>query len=136
MKYALITLSIAIIMTFAGCSSMNRDAEASTFITEIDSVTAEIVRAIDEKPTTGIDRAQQILSERKSKLKASYDKLKDLKGYELSKTTTDKVVESVAKNVESISNLQIKYAEESVENRKFGEKLTKLSADFNSIFGV
>jgi allophanate hydrolase subunit 1 len=47
-----------------------------------------------------------------------------------------KFTDAVTKNVTAVNTLQIKYAGESVTDESFGEKLRKLSTDYNSIFGV
>jgi hypothetical protein len=135
MRNTLFVLMIACAAVFSGCS-MNKDAEINSFITDMDKLTGEIVKAVDEKPSTGVDRAQQLLDARKSEMKASFEKLKDVRGFQLSEEMKKKFTDSVAKNVEAVNTLQIKYVEESIEDKNFGEKLKKLSTDYNSIFGV
>lgn len=134
MKNTLFILIIALVAALSGCGK--KDAEVKSFIAEMDQVAIDIVRAVEEKPDTGVDRAQQILDTRKAQLKAKFDTLKQLRGYELSEETTKQFSEAVAKNVSDVSSLQVKYAEKSLESAKFAEKLNKLSDDFNSIFGV
>ncbi len=135
MKSTLFVLVIALVAALSGCG-MKKDAEVKSFIAEMDQVAIDIVRAVDEKPESGIDRAQQILDTRKTKLKAQFETLKQLRGYELSEETTKQFTDAVTKNAGAIAGLQVKYAEKSMSDEKFAEKLDKLSADFNSIFGV
>jgi hypothetical protein len=115
---------------------VKRDADVKSFIADIDQTAVDIARAVDERPETGVDRAQQLLDTRKPELKAKFETLKDLRGYQISEATTKEFADAVARNVEKVGELQIKYAEKSVDNEKFGQKLTKLADDFNSIFGV
>ena len=131
MKSTLFILIIALAAALSACG-VKKDSEVKAFIADIDQVAVDITRAVDEKPETGVDRAQQILDGRKSELKAKYDTLKELRGYQLSEEMSKSFVDSVARNVESVGNLQIKYAEKAT----VAKKLTKLSDDFNSIFGV
>ena len=135
MKSALFILIIGLAAALSACG-VKKDAEVKSFIADIDQVAVDIARAVDEKPETGVDRAQQLLDARKTDLKAKYDNLKELRGYQLSEEMSKQFVDSVARNVETVGNLQIKYADKGMDDAKFAKKLTKLSDDFNSIFGV
>lgn len=135
MKNGLLSLMIMIAMAFSACS-VNKDAEVGAFVTETDKLAAEIVRAVDEKPGSGVDQAQKMLDARKAELKAHFEKIKDVRGYQLSSEMSQKLTDSVTKKVESVGNLQIKYAEKAAGDKSFGQKLSRLSADFNSIYGV
>lgn len=135
MKKSLFSLVVLIATAFSACS-VNKDAEVGAFVTEMDKLAAEIVRTVDEKPATGVDEAQKLLDARKAALKSSFEKIKDVRGYELSKEMSRKLTDSVTKNVESVGGLQIKYVEKAAADKKFADKLKKLSDDFNSIYGV
>lgn len=135
MRNTLFVLLFTFAAVFSGCS-INKDAEINSFITDMDKLTEEIVKAVEEKPSTGINRAQQLLDARKNEMKASFEKLKDVRGFQLSEEMKKKFTDSIAKNVEAVNILQIKYVEESIEDRDFGEKLKKLSTDYNSIFAI
>jgi uncharacterized lipoprotein YehR (DUF1307 family) len=135
MKSTLFVLIFTLVAAFAGCG-VKKDADVKSFIADIDQMALDISRAVDEKPSTGVDRAQQLLDARKPELKAKFETLKDLRGYQISEDTTKEFSDAVTRNVEKVGNLQIKYAEASAENAKLGQKLTKLADDFNSIFGV
>lgn len=135
MKSTLFILIVTLAAAFSGCG-VKKDADVKSFIADIDQMAIDISRAVEEKPQTGVDRAQQLLDARKPELKAKFESLKDLRGYQLSEGTTKEFADAVARNVEKVGELQIKYAEESSENAKFAQKLTKLSNDFNSIFEV
>ena len=136
MKSALFILAISLVAALSGCG-VKRDAEVKSFIAEVDQVAIDIVRAVDEKPAVaGVETAQQMLERRKPQLKAKFETLKDLRGYQVSEETTKKFSEAVSKNVGAVMELQVKYAEQASEDEKFSEKLNKLSDDFNAIFGV
>ena len=136
MKSTLFVLIVTLVATLVGCGGVKRDAEVKSFVADIDQVAIDIARAVEEKPETGVDRAQQLLDAKKPELKAKFESLKDLRGYQISDGTTKEFADAVARNVEKVGDLQIKYAEKSLDNEKFGQKLSKLSEDFNSIFGV
>ncbi|HLM01036.1 MAG TPA: hypothetical protein VK400_08255 [Pyrinomonadaceae bacterium] len=137
MRNSLFILLIALVMTFSAACGLNRDAEVNSFVAEMDKLTAEIVSAVDEKPgTPGVERAQKLLDARKTELKANFEKLKDVRGFQLSRETTKKFTDAVAGNVESVNSLQIKYVDKTSADENFRQKLNKLSSDFNSIFGI
>ena len=135
MKKSLFGLVVLIALAFSACG-VKRDAEVGAFVGEMDKLAADIVRTVDEKPATGVDDAQKMLDARKGELKKSFEKLKDVRGYELSREMSQKLTDSVTKNVESVGGLQIKHVEKAAADRKFAEKLKKLADDFNSIYGV
>jgi hypothetical protein len=135
MKKSLFGLVVLIALAFSACG-INKDAEVGAFVTEMDKLAADIVRAVDEKPSAGVDDAQKMLDARKSELKAKFEKIKDVRGYQLSKEMSKKLTDSVTKNVETVGGLQIKYVEKAAADKSFSDKLKKLSDDFNSIYGV
>ena len=136
MKSTLFILIFTLVAALAGCGGIKKDAEVKSFVADIDQVALDIARAVDEKPETGVDRAQKLLDARKPELKAKFENLKDLRGFQVSEATTKEFADAVTRNVEKVGELQIKYAEKSLDDERFGEKLTKLSDDFNSIFGA
>jgi predicted component of type VI protein secretion system len=136
MKTIILGILFFMVLALAGCGS-NKDAEVDTFVADMDKLAGQIVTKVNANPTaSGIDEAQKILDKQKSDLKARYDKLKELRGYELSEAVMKKFTDSVAKNIETIGGLQIQHAEQTVGDEAFGKKMNKLYTDFNSIFGV
>lgn len=136
MKSTILGLLILTVLAFAGCSA-NKDAEVKTFVTEVDKITNEITTKINSNPTAaGVEEAQKVLDGKKSDLKSRYDKLKELRGFELSEPVMKSFTDSISKNMESIADLQIKNAEKTVTDEAFGKKLNKLYTDYNAIFGV
>jgi hypothetical protein len=135
MKSAILLTIVMLAAAFSACS-VNRDAEVKSFVADVDQVAIDIVREVDSKPETGVDRAQQLLDNRKEGLKAKFETFKDLRGYQLSGDLTKRFTEAVTENVSKVTSLQVKYADKSAEDAKFAQKLNKLSDDFNSIFGV
>lgn len=135
MKRSLLGLTLVIVAFLAACAGANKDAEVKAFITDTDKLAADIVRTAGENPS-GVDKAQKILDERKTELKNSFIKLKDVREYQLSKGMTEKLTDSVTKNVEAVNGLQLKYVEETASDAKLAAKLKKLSDDFTSIYDV
>jgi xylose isomerase len=135
MKNTIFIFAILLAAAFSGCG-VNKDAEVKAFVTDVDQLTTEIVRTIDAKPGAGVDEAQKMLDARKDKLKTEFEKLKKLRGYELSREMTEQLTEALTKNIATIASLQIKYAEKSATDIHFGKKLDKLATDYNSIFEI
>lgn len=134
----MISLTILIYLAFAAaCGAINKDADVNSFVAEVDRLSAEIVQTVDAEPTvSGVGKAQKLLDARKNDLKQNYDKLKELRGFQLSQDTAKKFADAIAKDISSVGSLQIKYAEKTFDDASFGKKLSELSSDFNSIFGV
>lgn len=136
MRKTIFGILILSVMAFAGCSA-NKDADVKAFMTDVDKITNEITTKINSNPTSaGVEEAQKILDGKKSDLKSRYNKLKELRGYELSEPVMKSFTESVSKNMESVADLQIKNAEKTITDEVFGKKLNKLYTDYNAIFGV
>ena len=55
MNSTLFILIITLIAASSGCG-VKKDSEVKSFIAEMDQVAIDIVRAVDEKPETGVDR--------------------------------------------------------------------------------
>ncbi|HEX8250638.1 MAG TPA: hypothetical protein VF599_20865 [Pyrinomonadaceae bacterium] len=131
MKTTILGILLLMVLAFAGCGS-NKDTEVNAFVADTDKLAGQIVTKVNANPTAnGIDEAQKILDKQKSDLKARYDKLKELRGYELSEAVMKKFTDSVAKNIETIGGLQIQHAEQTVGDEAFGKKMNKLYTDFN-----
>ena len=137
MKTTILGILILTVLAFSACGGVNKDAEVTAFVTDVDKVTSEITTKVNTNPSAaGVDEAQKILDAKKADLKARYDKLKELRGYELSEPVMKKLTDSISKNMESVANLQIQNVEKTVEDEAFGKKMNKLYTDYNAIFGV
>ena len=137
MKKLVLGLMILTSLVFAACSGAGKDAEVNAFVTDSDKLATEIVQKVKANPTArGIEEAQKILEARKTDLKAKYDKLKTVSGYEVKEETMKKFTDSTFKNIESVNGLKIDYVDQTLEDAVFGEKINKLVTDFNALYGV
>lgn len=108
MKTTILGILFLVILAFAGCGGTNKDAEVNAFVADMDKLAGQIVTKVSAEPTaSGIDEARKVPDKQKSDLKARYDKLKELRGYEPSEAVMKKFTDSVAKNIETIGGLQI-----------------------------
>lgn len=124
-KYLAIALLAFSCLTLAGCQ---KDAEVGKFITDLDAVSKDVVKAVDDSPNeAGVDAAQKILDGKKGDIKSQLDALKTARA---STEMTEKLTTSVKNNVSSVLGLQSKYIQESMNNPGFKEKLDKLGKDY------
>jgi hypothetical protein len=138
MKTTTFGILILTILAFAAaCGGANNDAEVSAFVADMDKVTGDITAKVKANPSVaGIEEAQKILDGKKSDLKARYDKLKELRNFEVSEAVMKKFTDSISRNMESVADLQIENADKTVSDEAFGKKINKLYTDYNGIFGV
>ena len=124
-KYIAIALLAFSCLTLAGCQ---KDAEVGKLIADMDAVTKEIVKAVDDSPNeAGVDAAQKALDAKKGDIKSQLDGLKTARA---STEMTGKLETSVKNNVTAVIGLQGKYIQESLNNPAFKEKLDKLGKDY------
>lgn len=138
MKTTIFGILILTILAFAAaCGGVSKDTEVSAFVADIDKVTGDITAKVKANPSVaGIEEAQKILDGKKSDLKARYDKLKELRNFEVSEAVMKKFTDSISRNMESVADLQIENADKTVSDEAFGKKINKLYTDYNQIFGV
>jgi hypothetical protein len=130
------TFALGVIALFCiasiGCS---KDAEINSFLTEWDAVTNEIVQKIDTNPSAaGVDEAQKTWDAKKSDLKARWDKVKDARGYQVSKDTQKKLEESANKNVSALTGVMSKNAVKLATDKSAADKFKKLMEDYGNTF--
>ena len=137
MKKLVLGLMILTSLVFAACSGAGKDAEVNAFVTDSDKLASEIVQKVKANPTAkGVEEAQKVLEAKKADLKAKYDKLKTVSGYEIKEETMKKFTDSTFKNIESVNGLKIDYVDQTLDDAVFGEKINKLVTDFNALYGV
>lgn len=119
-------------LTFTGCS---KDAEINSFLTEWDAVTNEIVQKIDTNPSSaGVDDAQKAWDEKKTDLKAKWDKVKDARGFQVSKDVQKKLEESAKKNVTALTAVMSKNVVKLATDKGAADKFKKLMEDYGNTF--
>lgn len=124
-KYLAIALLAFSCLTLAGCQ---KNAEVGKFITDLDAVSKDVVKAVDDSPNeAGVDAAQKILDAKKGDIKSQIDALKTARA---STEMTEKLTTSVKNNLSAVVGLQSKYIQESMNNPAFKEKLEKLGKDY------
>jgi hypothetical protein len=76
------------------------------------------------------------LDDKKSDIKAQYETISKLRQAQVSQDMMKKLTDSTTKNISSVNGLQIDFATKTVGDKEFGEKITKLVKDYNSLYGV
>lgn len=119
-------------VTLVGCS---KDAEINSFLTEWDAVTNEIVRKIDADPSlAGVDEAQKTWDEKKADLKVKWDKIKNVRGFQVSKDTQKKMEESAQKNVTALTAVMSRNVMELATDKDAVDKFGNLMEDYGNTF--
>lgn len=119
-------------LSLVGCS---KDAEINSFLTEWDAVTNEIVQKIDADPSSaGVEDAQKIWNEKKADLKAKWDKIKDARGFQVSKDMQKKMEESAQKNVSVLTAVMSKNMVKLARDKDAADKFKNLMEDYGTTF--
>lgn len=126
-------LLIAATVLLTGC---NRDAEIEMALAEVNSFTAELVKRVESAPdrTAGVDDAQQYLDSRKREIKAQASLLARIRGIQVSDATQKKMIEAVKRDQMTVTSLQSKYMNISINDAAFKTKLDKLVSDYLDLF--
>jgi hypothetical protein len=119
-------------LSLIGCS---KDAEINSFLTEWDAVTNEIVQKIDANPSsTGVGDTQKTWNEKKADLKVKWDKIKDARGFQVSKDTQKKMEESAQKNVSALTAVMSKNLVKMARDKNAADKFRNLMEDYDNTF--
>jgi hypothetical protein len=119
-------------LSLVGCS---KDAEINSFLYEWDAVTNEIVQKIDADPSSaGVADAQKTWDEKKADLKAKWDKIKDARGFQVSKDTQKKMEESAQKNVSALTAVMSKNVVKMARDKDAADKFRNLMEDYGNTF--
>ena len=131
-KNVCLLLLIASCAVLAGCS---KDAEIDAFITELDSITTDMVSKIDADPSAaGIDAAQKIYDSRKPELQSKWDAIKGARGFQVSEDAKKKLEQSLTKNISALSGAMIKNAMKLASDPGARDKFQKLVKDYTDTF--
>jgi hypothetical protein len=127
-------LAIACLLV-VGCK---KDAQIESVIAELHSFSEELTQKVQSapNPAIGIDDAQKLMDVRKADLQAKMKSIKDIRGYQVSKETQQKMTDTLSKDAMSVAGLQMKYLAVSMKDPVFKGKLDKLIKDYTEIFKI
>jgi hypothetical protein len=128
----ILTLGIVLLLclSFAGCG--NKDAEVSSFTSDFEKVTDEIVAKIEANPTAqGVDEAQAILDGRKADLKSKWAAIKDVRGAQLSSDGRKNLEDSMKRTAEKMNSATAK-----INDPEAATKYQKLVKDWSDIIAA
>jgi hypothetical protein len=133
-KFISLALIAAFAVLLAGC---NKDAEFNSFSDDLDSMTQEMVKKVDDNPTAaGVDEAQKYFDSKKSDLKAKFDALKSAREAQISEEAKKKFTDSLTKNMMAVAGLQTKHIGQSMRDPAFKSKIEKLTQDYRDLFVI
>ena len=122
-------LLIALVLVLSGCK---KDSDVEGFIKDFDGLTNDLVKTIESSPTSaGIDEAQKKLDAKKADLKTRLAAMKELRGFQVSKESLEKLTKSITDNAQKLTGLSTKITSEAVKNKDFAVP-TKFAAFLKS----
>jgi len=123
-------LVLACLALMTGCGK--KDDQISTFISDINSFTDELVKKVDAapNPSQGLDDAQKYLDSRKSEIKGKFDSLKSIGGNQGSEGTKKQLQENMFQDGMKVGQLTAKYGSDPA----LSPKVQKLTQDFQDLF--
>lgn len=134
MTRKVLSLAVAAVVsiTTLACS---RDAEILTFVGELDSFTAQLVKTAKSapNPSAGIDAAQKYLDDNKAQLRQKLAAIKSVKNFQISEDTKKKMEASFVKNATAVASLGIQSAVLAATDAGFRTKLEKLMNDYKDM---
>ena len=134
MTRKVLSLAVAAVVsiTTLACS---RDAEILTFVGELDSFTAQLVKTAKSapNPTTGIDAAQKYLDDNKTQLKQKLEAIKTVKNFQVSEETKKKIEASFMSNASAVVSLEVEYVALAATDSAFRGKVEKLVNDYKDV---
>jgi hypothetical protein len=125
-----ITLFLVLIFCAAliGCS---KDGEITSFLTDWESVTNEMVKKIDEGD---IDGAKAAFDSKKDSLKTKWESVKTARGFQVSDDMQKKMTDSATKNMSALSGSATKNLMKFAADKPKMDKLQALIQDYSDIF--
>ncbi len=128
MKQITLFLVLAFCLTLIGCS---KDGDINAFITEWDSVTAEMVQKIN---AGDIDGAKTAFDGKKESLKSKWAGIKDARGFQVGADSKKKLEESMTKNMSALSSAMITNSMKLATDKAKMDKLKALITEYGEIF--
>jgi hypothetical protein len=104
-------------------------------LADIDSFTGELVKKVETSADAGagVDDAQRYLDQRKADMRARFNALNSVKGFQVSKETKAKVTECATRNVTAVVSLKVKHALRAAQDAGFRVRLEKLTGDYRGL---
>ena len=132
MKRIIVGLLVLTSFMFAACS---KDAEVGSFISDSDKLANDIVQKVKATPTAaGIDEAQKTLDGKKADIKAKYESLKNVRGFQVKSETMKQLTDSVTKNITAVNSLKIDLMTATMNDKALSDKLDKLIDEYNALY--
>ena len=128
MKKLLIFTVLLCCAAFAGCS---KDAEINSFMTEFESVTADITAKLE---AGNIDAARKTFDEKKGSLQDKWDSIKGARGFQVSEEMQEKLTESVTKNVTALGMAAGKAKLKTISDKDKSTEIDDLLKEYKDIF--
>jgi outer membrane murein-binding lipoprotein Lpp len=131
----IVAVVVVTCVVLAGCK---KDAEIESITAELHSFSEELTKKVQsaQNPSAGVDEAQKLMDSRKADLQSKMKSIKEVRGYQVSKETQQKMTSTLSKDAMSVAGLQMKYISVSMRDPAFKGKLDKLIRDYTEIFKI
>ncbi len=128
MKKITLFLTLILCAALIGCS---KDGEITSFLTDWEVVTNEMVKKIDEGD---IDGAKSAFDAKKDSLKTKWESVKTARGFQVSDDMQKKMTDSATKNMSALSGSATKNLMKLAADKPKMDKLQALIKDYSDIF--
>lgn len=119
-------------LTVGGCK---KDDEVNATLEMLDETTQEIVdkvKTADDKKA-GVADAQKYLDEHADELKTKITELGELRGYQVSDETQEKMASSLIENITKVKSLELDLVQHTATDKELDAKLTKLTQSYSNV---
>ena len=121
-------LVLAFCLSLMGCS---KDSEVKAFISELDTVTSEMVQKIN---AGDVDGARTAFDSKKESLKTKWDGIKTARGFQVSKEVQKEAIEKVTKNGTALAGAMTGNMMKFATDKAKLDKLQALVKEYTDIF--
>ncbi|MBX7171124.1 MAG: hypothetical protein K1X72_09210 [Pyrinomonadaceae bacterium] len=128
MRKITLFLVLALCLSMMGCS---KDAEIKAFISELDTVTNEMVQKIN---AGDVDGARTAFDGKKESLKTKWDGVKTARGFQVSKEVQKEAVEKVTKNASTLAGAMTSNMMKLATDKAKLDKLQALVKEYTEVF--
>ena len=116
------------------CSGCNKDQQAENDLATLITIATEVVQKATsgDSVTDALASAQEYLNEQQSKLADAAERIKSLKGYQLSDDAMSKVKEKVQTAGATITRLRLELADEMARNPAVDEAVESIIRTYSN----
>ena len=122
-------------LTIGGCK---KDDEVNATLDMLDETTEQIVTKVKsaEDKKAGVADAQEYLDEHADELKTKITELGELRGYQVSDETAEKMASKLIENIGKVQSLEIELMAQTATDQELDAKLSKLTDTYTNVVNL